>query len=67
MELPGYRCNEIPAVLAKAFHIAKTGRPGPVLVDITKNAQLDKFDYKDTRNVVTYAATGQNRWCVKNI
>ncbi len=37
--------NEIPAVLAKAFHIAKTGRPGPVLIDITKNAQLDKFSY----------------------
>jgi acetolactate synthase-1/2/3 large subunit len=38
--------NEIPGVLAKAFHIAKTGRPGPVLIDITKNAQIDKFDYK---------------------
>ncbi|WP_207496105.1 biosynthetic-type acetolactate synthase large subunit [Aridibaculum aurantiacum] len=37
--------KEIPAVLAKAFHIAKTGRPGPVLIDITKNAQLDKFAY----------------------
>ncbi len=31
--------NEIPAVLAKAFYIAKSGRPGPVLIDITKNAQ----------------------------
>ncbi len=38
--------NEIPLVLAKAFHIAKTGRPGPVLIDITKNAQLEKFDYE---------------------
>jgi acetolactate synthase-1/2/3 large subunit len=37
--------NEIPAVLAKAFHIAGTGRPGPVLIDITKNAQLQKFEY----------------------
>lgn len=37
--------NEIPAVMAKAFHIAKTGRPGPVLIDITKNAQLQKFEY----------------------
>ena len=37
--------KEIPAVLAKAFHIAQTGRPGPVLIDITKNAQLDKFPY----------------------
>ncbi|MEI8109924.1 MAG: biosynthetic-type acetolactate synthase large subunit [Chitinophagia bacterium] len=38
--------NEIPAVLAKAFYIAKSGRPGPVLIDITKNAQLQQFDYK---------------------
>ena len=38
--------TEIPSVLAKAFHIAATGRPGPVLIDITKNAQLQKFDYK---------------------
>ncbi|MBS1580055.1 MAG: biosynthetic-type acetolactate synthase large subunit [Bacteroidetes bacterium] len=37
--------TEIPHVLAKAFYIAKTGRPGPVLIDITKNAQLQKFDY----------------------
>jgi acetolactate synthase-1/2/3 large subunit len=37
---------EIPSVMAKAFHIAKTGRPGPVLIDITKNAQLDKFVYE---------------------
>ena len=37
--------NEIPHVLAKAFYIAKTGRPGPVLIDITKNAQIQKFDY----------------------
>ena len=37
--------TEIPAVLAKAFYIAASGRPGPVLIDITKNAQLQKFDY----------------------
>jgi acetolactate synthase I/II/III large subunit len=37
--------NEIPAVLAKAFFIAGSGRPGPVLIDITKNAQLQKFSY----------------------
>lgn len=36
--------NEIPSVLAKAFYIAKSGRPGPVLIDITKNAQLQKFE-----------------------
>jgi acetolactate synthase I/II/III large subunit len=38
--------EEIPAVLAKAFYIAKSGRPGPVLVDITKNAQLQLFKYE---------------------
>lgn len=38
--------DEIPEVLAKAFYIAKSGRPGPVLIDITKNAQLQKFDFK---------------------
>ncbi|MEY3433408.1 MAG: hypothetical protein RL131_1344, partial [Bacteroidota bacterium] len=38
--------NEIPATLARAFYIAKTGRPGPVLIDITKNAQLQKFEFK---------------------
>lgn len=38
--------SEIPAALAKAFYIAKSGRPGPVLVDITKNAQIQKFDYE---------------------
>ncbi|PVH26214.1 biosynthetic-type acetolactate synthase large subunit [Sphingobacterium corticibacter] len=37
--------NEIPEVMAKAFYIARTGRPGPVLVDITKNAQLQLFDF----------------------
>jgi len=38
--------TEIPEVIAKAFYIAKSGRPGPVLIDITKNAQIQKFDFK---------------------
>src|SRR5687768_11172953 len=38
--------TEIPSVLAKAFFIAASGRPGPVLIDITKNAQLQKFNYE---------------------
>ncbi len=37
--------NEIPAIMAKAYYIAGSGRPGPVLIDITKNAQLQKFSY----------------------
>ncbi len=37
--------KEIPEIMAKAFHIAKTGRPGPVLIDITKDAQFATFDF----------------------
>ncbi len=37
---------EIPTVLAKAFHIARSGRPGPEVIDITKNAQLQKFSFE---------------------
>src|SRR6202012_21565 len=38
--------NEIPEVIPKAFYIARSGRPGPVLIDITKNAQIQKFNYQ---------------------
>jgi acetolactate synthase-1/2/3 large subunit len=38
--------KEIPEVLAKAFYIAKSGRPGPVLIDITKNAQLQLEEFE---------------------
>src|SRR6187399_1607482 len=49
--------TEIPHVLAKAFYIAKSGRPGPVLIDITKNAQLQLFDfegYKKCEHIRSY-------------
>ncbi|TDR20525.1 biosynthetic-type acetolactate synthase large subunit [Marinicella litoralis] len=39
------QADEIPAALAKAFYIAKSGRPGPVLIDITKNAQVESLDF----------------------
>ncbi|GAA4424984.1 biosynthetic-type acetolactate synthase large subunit [Pontibacter saemangeumensis] len=39
--------KEIPEALAKAFYIAKSGRPGPVLIDITKNAQLQQLSYDE--------------------
>ncbi|MBA4744038.1 MAG: biosynthetic-type acetolactate synthase large subunit [Muricauda sp.] len=39
------RVEEIPEIMAKAFYIAKSGRPGPVLIDITKNAQFDELDF----------------------
>ena len=40
------RAEEIPEVFAKAFYIAKSGRPGPVLIDITKDAQFGELDFK---------------------
>lgn len=40
------RAEEIPAAIAKAFYIARTGRPGPVLIDLAKNAQFGTFEYK---------------------
>ena len=48
--------SEIPEVMAKAFYIAKSGRPGPVLIDITKNAQIEKFEfsYKKCTGVRSY-------------
>lgn len=38
--------SEISEAIAKAFYIASTGRPGPVLIDITKNAQMQLFNYE---------------------
>jgi acetolactate synthase I/II/III large subunit len=40
------RAEDIPATIAAAYHIATTGRPGPVLVDITKDAQQAKFSFR---------------------
>jgi acetolactate synthase I/II/III large subunit len=50
------RAEDIPAVLAKAFFIARTGRPGPVLIDITKDAQFGMmdFDYKFCTDIRSY-------------
>lgn len=47
---------EIPEVFAKAFYVAKSGRPGPVLIDITKNAQFGELDfsYEKCTRVKTY-------------
>jgi acetolactate synthase-1/2/3 large subunit len=38
--------EEIPDAFAKAFYLAKSGRPGPVVIDITKNAQFSEFEFK---------------------
>lgn len=48
--------SEIPEIIAKAFFIARSGRPGPVLIDITKNAQFDEmeFSYKKCTSIRSY-------------
>ena len=53
------RAEEIPDALAKAFYIARSGRPGPVLVDITKDAQFQEFDfcYEKCTSVRSYIPT----------
>lgn len=48
---------EIPGAIAKAFFVASSGRPGPVVVDITKSAQLEvlkEFEYKKCTHLRTY-------------
>lgn len=48
--------EEIPDTIAKAFYFATTGRPGPVLIDITKDAQmgLTEFNYKKIKSIRSY-------------
>ncbi len=49
--------KDIPGAVAKAFYIARTGRPGPVVIDITKNAQIEQmkpFTYQPCEQVRTY-------------
>jgi acetolactate synthase-1/2/3 large subunit len=53
------KAEDIPRVLAKAFYIAKSGRPGPVLIDITKDAQFEmmNFKYVKCKSVRSYKPT----------
>jgi len=55
------KASEIPEVLAKAFYIAKSGRPGPVLIDITKDAQFGEldFEYKKCHEIRSYTPVPQ--------
>lgn len=39
------RAEDVVRTVARAFYIAKSGRPGPVVLDFTKNAQVDKVEY----------------------
>ncbi len=53
------KASEIPEIFAKAFYIAKSGRPGPVLIDITKDAQFEEFNfsYKKINGIRSYKPT----------
>ena len=57
--------SELPRILKEAFHIARSGRPGPVLVDIPKDitAEIGEFVYPDSVNIPSYKPTtkGNNR------
>lgn len=46
------KAEEVAETIAKAFYIANTGRPGPVVIDITKNAQIEKVDFKYPKQVI---------------
>lgn len=48
--------SEIPEIFAKAFFIARSGRPGPVLIDVTKNAQVElaEYAYKKVNSIPGY-------------
>jgi acetolactate synthase I/II/III large subunit len=50
------RAEEIPEAIAKAFYIATSGRPGPVLIDITKDAQnaTFEFEYRQWKKIASY-------------
>ncbi|MGY5848530.1 biosynthetic-type acetolactate synthase large subunit [Salegentibacter sp. HM20] len=50
------RAEEIPEIIARAFYIARSGRPGPVLIDITKDAQFAslEFSYKKCSGIRSY-------------
>ncbi|MCK4262125.1 acetolactate synthase large subunit, partial [bacterium] len=43
--------KELPRIMKEAFHIARTGRPGPVLIDIPKDVQIAETEYKYPKNV----------------
>lgn len=52
--------NDIPRIMKEAFHIANTGRKGPVLIDVpidVQNAELKKFAYPESVSMRTYKPT----------
>ncbi len=54
-----YSIEELPRILKEAFYIARSGRPGPVLVDVPKDitVAMGNFVYPETVNIPTYKPT----------
>lgn len=62
------KIEELPQIVKEAFYIARSGRPGPVLVDIPKDVIVDRgeFHYPETLSMRGYNPTIQgNRWQIK--
>ena len=54
------KAADIPRIVKEAFHIANTGRKGPVLIDLpidVQNSEIRKFEYPETVNIRTYKPT----------
>lgn len=54
------KVEDLPGIIKEAFHIARTGRPGPVLIDIPKNIQVAKMEYAgypEEINIPSYSPT----------
>jgi len=67
MVVPWYRDGVIIECFPEGFLYSKSGRPGPVLIDITKNAQIQKFNFQGYTHVTISVATGQNLLYVRNM
>ncbi|BAM08152.1 biosynthetic-type acetolactate synthase large subunit [Leptospirillum ferrooxidans] len=62
------KIQDLPRIIKEAFYIARTGRPGPVLVDLPKDVIVDRADfiYPDSVSIRSYNPTMQgNRWQIR--
>ncbi len=61
------RAADLPAALDKAFYVANSGRPGPTLIDITKDAQLELFDLASAKPFTTRSYVAKPRIDLQSI